>query len=125
MDTQKALKPPPILKVLLWYSIVLIIVFILSIIANNMIFNETIIFIATTLVFILEIVIGMIAAGSVGLLSSFDSIRARGEPISGKTVLKQRIRDEEQSYRKIWFILLIINSIVLVGFFSLINLIIP
>jgi len=60
-----------------------------------------------------EIVIGFAAAGSTNILTSMSTLQAQGQPVTEKTIIQQRIKEEDQSFRKPWLLLLLINTILL------------
>ncbi|MFX0086668.1 MAG: hypothetical protein ACFFAU_13435 [Candidatus Hodarchaeota archaeon] len=106
-------KSPVVRKLLSYYFIFLIIIVIFSFITNDFTINMDSLNSAGAWLTMSEIVIGFAAAGSTNILTSMSTLQARGEPVTEKTIIQQRIKEENQSFRKPWLILLLINTILL------------
>ncbi len=113
IPTEKKYRSPVVKKLLSYYFIFLIIIFSFSFIANDFTVNMGSLNSVGAWLTMSEIVIGFAAAGSTNILTSMSTLQARGEPVTEKTIIQQRIKEENQSFRKPWLILLLINTILL------------
>jgi hypothetical protein len=111
--TEEKPSSPLVKNLLSYYFIFLAIVCIFSFIISEFSFNMDSLNSVGALLTMLEIVIGFAAAGSTNILTSMSTLQARGEPVTEKTVIQQRIKEENQSFRKPWLLLLLINTILL------------
>jgi hypothetical protein len=106
--------PPQTKNLFSFYLIFLTIIIILSIMTNDFTFNhDSIEFIGIWLL-ISEILLGFAAAGSTSILTSMSTLQATGKPLTEKTIIQQRIKEENQSFRIPWLILLLVNTVFLI-----------
>ncbi|MHA2305534.1 MAG: hypothetical protein ACXACU_09090 [Candidatus Hodarchaeales archaeon] len=114
IPTYKKPNPPQKKKLFFFYLIFLTIIILLSIMTNDLTFNhDSIEFIGAWLL-ISEILLGFTAAGSTSILTSMSTLQATGKPVTEKTIIQQRIKEENQSFRIPWLILLLVNTIFLI-----------
>ena len=107
-------KSPSTKRLLSFYLIFLSILFIVSIITNNMSLNYYSIEFVGTWLLISEVLLGFTAAGSMSILTTMSSLRSTGKPITENNIIHQRLEEENQSFRKPWLLLLLINTTLLI-----------
>ena len=100
-------------KLLVYYIIFLVIVSLISFITSEFSINIDSLNSVGAWLTMSEIVIGFAAAGSTNILTSMSTLQAQGQPVTEKTIIQQRIKEEDQSFRKPWLLLLLINTILL------------
>jgi hypothetical protein len=61
-----------------------------------------------------EIIIGFATASEMNILTTMSTIKARGEPLNEKSIIQQRLRDEQLAFRKPWVVVFILNSLLLI-----------
>ena len=107
-------KSPSTKRLLSLYLIFLSILIIVSIITNNMSLNYYSIEFVGVWLLISEILLGFTAAGSMSILTTMSTLRATGKPITENNIIQQRLEEENQSFRKPWLLLLLINTTLLI-----------